>query len=42
MFLLELHHPNIIKLDHLIHAENGKDIYLVFEFMDADLHMLIR
>jgi mitogen-activated protein kinase 15 len=42
MFLMELKHPNIITLDDIIQAENGKDIYLVFEFMDADLHLLIR
>lgn len=42
MFLMELKHPNIIILDEVIQAENGKDIYLVFEFMDADLHLLIR
>lgn len=29
-------------MDEIIQAENGKDIYLVFEFMDADLHLLIR
>lgn len=42
MFLMELKHPNIIILDEVIPAENGKDIYLVFEHMDADLHLLIR
>lgn len=42
MFLMELKHPNIIVLEDVIPAENGKDIYLVFEHMDADLHLLIR
>lgn len=42
MFLMELKHPNIIVLEEVIPAENGKDIYLVFEHMDADLHLLIR
>ena len=42
MFLMELKHSNIIILDEVIPAENGKDIYLVFEHMDADLHLLIR
>lgn len=42
MFLLELKHPNIIILEDIIKAENGKDIYLVFEHMDVDLYTLIR
>lgn len=42
MFLLELKHPNIIILEDVIKAENGKDIYLVFEHMDVDLYTLIR
>ena len=35
-------HENIIKLLNLIRAENDKDIYLVFEFMETDLHAVIR
>lgn len=42
MFLLELKHQNIIILEEVIRAENGKDIYLVFEHMDVDLYTLIR
>eukprot|EP00919_Chromeraceae_sp_WS-2016_P012781 GHVR01029957.1.p1 GENE.GHVR01029957.1~~GHVR01029957.1.p1 ORF type:complete len:109 (+),score=10.04 GHVR01029957.1:5047-5373(+) len=42
MFLMELSHPNIIKLERVIQAENDKDIYLVFEHMDIDLYTLIR
>ena len=34
-------HPNIIKLYETIKAENNKDVYLVFEFMEADLHNVI-
>jgi hypothetical protein len=30
MFLKQLKHPNIIKLDNIIKAQNDKDIYLVF------------
>ena len=26
----------------MIKAENNKDIYLVFDFMDSDLHAVIR
>lgn len=42
MFLMELKHPNIVVLEEVIKAENGKDIYLVFEHMDVDLYTLIR
>lgn len=42
-FLLELReHENIIRLVNIIKAENNKDLYLVFEFMDTDLHAVIR
>lgn len=42
MFLKQLKQENIIKLDNIIRAQNDKDIYLVFEHMDIDLHTLIR
>ena len=42
MFLKQLKNQNIIKLDKIIKAQNDKDIYLVFEHMDIDLHTLIR
>ncbi|XP_074059270.1 mitogen-activated protein kinase 15 isoform X2 [Macrotis lagotis] len=35
-------HPNIIRLLNVIRAENDRDIYLVFESMDTDLHSVIR
>ena len=35
-------HENIIKLLNLMKADNDKDIYLVFEFMETDLHAAIR
>merc|ERR1719261_626173 len=35
-------HPNIIRLQNFIKAENDKDIYLVFDFMETDLHAVIR
>ncbi|XP_006775242.1 PREDICTED: mitogen-activated protein kinase 15 [Myotis davidii] len=34
-------HPNIIRLLDVIQAENDRDIYLVFEFMDTDLNAVI-
>ena len=43
MFLQEFgDHPNIIKLLNVIKANNDKDIYLVFESMDTDLHNVIK
>ncbi|KAL2080321.1 hypothetical protein ACEWY4_024114 [Coilia grayii] len=35
-------HPNIVKLLDVIRAQNDKDIYLVFEYMDTDLHAVIK
>jgi len=35
-------HPNIIRLRNFLKAENDKDIYLVFDFMETDLHAVIR
>ena len=43
MYLQQLNgHENIVKLISLIRAQNNKDIYLVFEIMETDLHMVIR
>lgn len=45
MFLQELnqhHHPNVIRLLNVLKADNDKDIYLVFEFMEINLHAVIR
>jgi len=42
MFLRQFAHENIIRLLNVFRAENDKDIYLVFEFMEADLHNVIR
>uniref|UniRef100_A0A8D3A7R3 Mitogen-activated protein kinase 15 n=1 Tax=Scophthalmus maximus TaxID=52904 RepID=A0A8D3A7R3_SCOMX len=35
-------HPNIVKLLNVIRAQNDKDIYLIFEYMDSDLHAVIK
>jgi len=35
-------HDNIIRLQNVLKAENDKDIYLVFDFMETDLHAVIR
>ncbi|KAM3133091.1 hypothetical protein pb186bvf_014808 [Paramecium bursaria] len=43
MFLQELNgHENIVRLLNIIKAENNKDIYLVFDYMETDLHAVIR
>uniref|UniRef100_A0A3P9KA90 Mitogen-activated protein kinase 15 n=1 Tax=Oryzias latipes TaxID=8090 RepID=A0A3P9KA90_ORYLA len=43
MFLQEFgDHPNIVKLINVLRAENDKDIYLIFEYMDTDLHNVIK
>ncbi|XP_071837180.1 extracellular signal-regulated kinase 2-like isoform X2 [Apostichopus japonicus] len=43
MFLQEFgDHKNVIKLLNVMKAENDKDIYLVFEYMDTDLHAVIK
>jgi len=43
MFLQDLNgHENIIRLRNIIKAENNKDLYLVFDHMEADLHHVIR
>jgi mitogen-activated protein kinase 15 len=35
-------HENIVTLLDVLKADNDKDIYLVFEFMETDLHAVIR
>ncbi|RHY32003.1 hypothetical protein DYB32_002973 [Aphanomyces invadans] len=43
MYLQELHgHANIVRLLNVIKADNDRDIYLVFDFMETDLHAVIR
>jgi len=43
IFLQELaDHENIITLLDVMRADNDKDIYLVFEYMETDLHAVIR
>lgn len=43
MFLQELaDHPNIVLLTNVLKADNDKDIYLVFEYMETDLHAVVR
>ncbi|KNC51084.1 CMGC/MAPK/ERK7 protein kinase [Thecamonas trahens ATCC 50062] len=43
MFLTQLRrHTNIIKLHGVHPAVNNRDLYLVFEYMESDLHSVIR
>jgi len=43
IFLQELsEHENIITLLDVMKADNDKDIYLIFEYMETDLHAVIR
>ncbi|XP_020281716.1 putative serine/threonine-protein kinase C05D10.2 [Pseudomyrmex gracilis] len=43
IFLLSFaNHENIIKLIGLHKADNDRDIYLVFEYMETDLHNVIK
>ena len=43
VFLKEFRdHPNIIRLLNVHRADNDKDLYLVFEFMNTDLQRAIQ
>lgn len=43
MYLQHLNgHANIVRLLSIHRAHNNKDLYLVFDAMDTDLHMVIR
>merc|ERR1712093_278191 len=43
MFLRELAgHDNVVQLLDVMKADNDRDIYLVFEFLETDLHAVIR
>ena len=35
-------HENIIKLQRVEKADNDRDLYLIFEYMETDLHAVIR
>jgi mitogen-activated protein kinase 15 len=43
MYLQELNgHTNIVRLMSIIRAYNNRDLYLVFEYMETDLHAVIK
>ena len=42
LFLTQFYHPNIIRLQNVIRAQNDIDLYLIFDFMESDLHRVIQ
>ena len=43
MYLQEMDgHEHIVRLTNLLKSDNDRDIYLVFEYMETDLHAAIR
>jgi mitogen-activated protein kinase 15 len=43
MYLQELHgHDNIVGIQNVLRAENDRDIYIVTDFMESDLHAVIK
>jgi len=35
-------HENIVQLQSVLKADNDRDLYLIFEYMETDLHAVIR
>jgi len=43
VFLQQMgNHENIVQLQNVLKADNDRDIYLIFEYMETDLHAVIR
>jgi len=43
VFLQQMgNHENIVQLQNVLRADNDRDIYLIFEYMETDLHAVIR
>ena len=42
MYLQRMDHENIVELLNVMKADNNRDIYLAFEYMETDLHAVIR
>lgn len=39
MFLQQMSgHENIVQLNNVLRADNDRDLYLIFEYMETDLH----
>ena len=42
MYLHAMKHDNIVRLRDVLKAENNRDIYLVFDYMETDLYHVVR
>ena len=42
IYLRQMEHENVVKLESVMKADNDKDLYLIFEYMETDLHATIR
>uniref|UniRef100_A0A7S1KQP0 Mitogen-activated protein kinase n=1 Tax=Percolomonas cosmopolitus TaxID=63605 RepID=A0A7S1KQP0_9EUKA len=42
MLLLNLSHTNIVKLNNVYRAKNDLDFYMIFEYIESNLHSVIR
>ncbi|CAL6058093.1 Mitogen-activated_protein kinase [Hexamita inflata] len=42
MYQIQFEHENIVKLQNVVRAENNKDIYLVFDYMESDLQQVMK
>jgi len=43
MYLQEIgEHDNIVQIQRIIESDSGRDIYIVFDFMETDLYSVIR
>lgn len=43
IFLQQMNaHENIVQLQSVLKADNDRDLYLIFEYMETDLHAVIR
>ena len=41
-YLQALHHDNIISIRNVLKADNDRDLYVVTDFMESDLHIVIK
>ena len=40
--LIQLQHPNIVKLKEVVRSNESRELFLVFELLATDLHDLIK
>lgn len=41
-FLNELEHPNIMRVSRTKRSKNKRDVYIICEFIENDLHSVVR